>query len=99
MSDPSVSQHTLWILVRKDGKWVPLKKMDGGLIHAALSQAEQLDKSPDYKSVKVVRIANRSGEQKEIWVSSREQARIDAQLANQLSKGVAQTAAQFAPKK
>lgn len=93
-------QYILWVLVMKDGKWIPDSKFDGGRMTSALKRAEDLDRSPDYQAVKAVRIAtDGSGEQKEIWASSRLKARAEAQRANQLSKAVVESAAKFAPKK
>lgn len=92
-----VDPYVNWVLVMTDGKWIPDSKFEGGRVSSALKRAEELDRSPDYEAVKVLRVAKGTGEQKELWVSSRLEARSNAQKANQLSRGVAQTAESLSP--
>ena len=95
-----VSPYTLWVLVMNAGKWIPDSKFAWDQVTTALKRAEELDRSPDYDAVRVVKIAtDKPGEQKEVWASSRLAARAEAARANQLSAAVAQSAAKFAPKK
>jgi hypothetical protein len=82
----------LGIMVMKNGKWSPHSKFDGGAFGSALISAEDLDKGTDFEAVKVMRIpAKGSGEQKEMWVSPRLQAKQAAQAANALRSGVQKT--------
>lgn len=89
MSNQAKDQdYFLGLLVLKDGKWAPHSKFDGGAFGTALIRAEELDKSPDFDGVKVMRIPlSGKGEQKEMWVSSRAEARAKAAQANQVIAG------------
>ena len=78
----------LGVMVLKEGKWTPHTKFDGGAFGTALMRAEELDKSPDFDGVKVLRIhKSGKGEQKEMWVSSRAEARAEALKANMVTQG------------
>lgn len=82
----------LGIMVMKNGKWSPHSKFDGGAFGSALISAEDLDKSPDFEAVKVIRIPKSgSGDQKEMWVSPSLQARLQARQAAKLRAGVQKT--------
>ena len=82
----------LGVLGLKDGKWVPQSKFGNGKFGAALIYAEELDKKPDFDAVKVMRIpASGRGEQKEMWVSPRLKARMEAATSQKLRSGVQQT--------
>jgi len=82
----------LGVLGLKDGKWVPQSKFAGGLFGNALMYAEELDKKTDFDAVKIMRIPNSgSGEQKEMWVSPRLKARMEAATTQKLRSGVKQT--------
>ncbi len=86
------NDYFLGIMVMKDNKWSPHSKFDGGAFGSALSRAEELDKEAGIDAVKVMRIAKKgSGEQKEMWISPRLQARQAAQAANKLRAGVQKT--------
>lgn len=87
----------LGIMVMKDGKWAPHSKFDGGAFGTALISAEELDKTPDYEGVKVLRIhRSGKGEQKEMWVSNRAEARAEALKANSVTAGAKQSTANLA---
>lgn len=86
--DKGNQEHFLGILVLKDGKWAPHTKFDGDAFATALLRAEELDKGSDFDGVKVMRIPmSGKGEQKEMWVSSRAEARAKALQANQVIAG------------
>ena len=94
----TMAEHTnndeffLGVLGLKDGKWVPQSKFGGGLFGSALMFAEELDKKPDFDAVKILRIpTSGAGEQKEMWVSPRLKARMEAASAQKLRSGVQQT--------
>ena len=94
MADQNINSDDVFlgIMVLKDGKWAPHSKFDGGAFGSALTKAEELDKEKDFDAVKVIRIAKSgAGEQKEMWVSPRLQARSAAQAATQLRAGVQKT--------
>ena len=82
----------LGIMVLKDGKWTPHSKFNGDALVTALTSAEELDKTPDFDAVKVVRISKTDASvQKEMWVSPRLKARTKAQEANKLRDGLKKT--------
>lgn len=93
-----MSDHTnneeffLGVLALKEGQWMPHRKFGGDLFGSALMFAEELDKSGDVDAVKVMRIPNTgSGTQKEMWVSPRLKARLDAEAAKKVRSGVQKT--------
>ena len=93
-----MSEHThnedffLGVLALKEGQWTPHRKFGGDLFGSALMFAEELDKSGDVDAVKVLKIPKKgSGEQKEMWVSPRLKARLDAEAATKVRWGVQQT--------
>jgi len=82
----------LGVMVLKAGKWVPHSKFAGNVFGTALIEAENLDKTPGVDAVKVLRIPKKgTGEQKEMWISPRIQARSAAQAASQIRAGVQKT--------
>ena len=92
MSNSAETEFFLGIMVMKGGKWTPHTKFDDGAFGSALIRAEELDKDPAYDGVKVLRIAKSGkGEQKEMWVSSRAEARQKAAQANQVTQGAKQS--------
>ncbi len=94
MADPktNIDDTFLGIMVLREGKWTPHSKFDGGAFGSALIKAEELDKESNFDAVKVMRIPKKgSGEQKEMWISPKLQARSAAQAATQLRAGVQKT--------
>lgn len=94
MSEHSITEDVLWVLVMNNGTWVPESKFAGGKVVSAMKHAEELDKSPDFDGVKIVRIVKGATgpEQKEVWFSSRLNDRMAAKRSNQLSAALAQSA-------
>lgn len=87
----------LGIMTLKDGKWTPHSKFDGAAFGTALIKAEDLDKTPDFEAVKIMRIPKTGkGDQKEMWVSPRLRARSEVKATSQLKAGVKQTKANLA---
>lgn len=87
----------LGIMVMKDGKWTPHTKFDDGAFGTALIRAEELDKSPEFDGVKVLRVPKSgNGEQKEMWVSSKAAARAEAAKANMVTAGAKKSKEQLA---
>ena len=82
----------LGVMGLKGGKWMPNRKFEGGMFGAALIYAEDLDKKPDFDAVKIARINKTTGkEDKEMWVSPRLKARLEAEAAKRVRAGVQQT--------
>jgi len=82
----------LGIMVLKEDKWWPHSKFSGNEFGRALMKAEEVDLTPGIDGAKVVQICKKTGaETKEMWISPRVQARIDAARAKQLRAGVQKT--------
>ena len=82
----------LGIMVLKGDKWSPHSKLAGDELGRALMQAEEADKAPGIDGAKIVRISKKSGAvDKEMWVSPRVQARVDAAKSKQLRAGIQKT--------
>ncbi len=80
------------VLGLKDGKWTPQRKFKDDMFGSALMFAEELDKAPDFDAVKVLKIPNSGkGEQKEMWVSPRLKARMEAEASKKVRAGVQKT--------
>ena len=60
-------------------------------------RAEDVDKDPGVDGVKIMRVPKKGGgQQKEMWISPRAKARVEAQRVKQLRSGVTETKAKMA---
>jgi hypothetical protein len=84
------------VMVQQDGKWKPHSKYDGNSFGSALLEAEELDKMPEFETVKVLKIpSSGGGEQKEMWISPHVKALSDAKAATQLHADAKQSKQQL----
>jgi hypothetical protein len=82
----------LGIMVLKGEKWAPHSKFAANDFGRALLQAEDVDKTKGIDGTKILKLSKQTGAvEKEMWISPRVQARIDAARAKQLRAGVQKT--------
>ena len=82
------------IMVLKDGKWAAHSRVDGGAFGSALIKAEEIDATPEFDGVKVMKIPVKSipgVEPKEVWISPRFEARAKAIADAKVRKGMKET--------
>lgn len=86
------------VMVLKGDKWSPHSKFEGGAFGTALISAEELDNTPGFDGVKVMKIPvkqSAGAEPKEMWISPRFEARKNAATSAKVSAGLKSTQQQM----
>ena len=98
MTEQAQSNDNIFVgvMLLQDGKWKPHSRYDVTALGGALLKAKELDKDTDYDGVQVVKISAGQGENKEVWVSPRFEARQKAQANAKVRDGEKQTSEQLA---